>query len=209
MQFILYAPLVQTRGRRVVVSAYPSLVGLLDELPGDRRGGAGRALGPHDVHIPLLSLPRVFGTTLPTIPASVPYLAVDAALVAQWRQGLCGFGAFKVGIAWQAASAFMCDQFRSIPLECFTAHRQGARVQFFSLQKEHGREQLPAVAERLGIIDLAARLTDFTATAAVMKNLELVITADTVIAHVAGARRSLFGSPCRLPAIALAPGSGR
>jgi hypothetical protein len=150
----------------------------------------GAALPPCDVQVPLLSLPRLFGTTLATVPADVPYLFADAALIERWRRELSGAAGVKIGIAWQGNPRFPADCMRSVPLTHFTPLAQVDGVCLYSLQKGTGREQLRAAAGYLPAIDLADRLDEgggFLDTAAVMKNLDLVVTSDTSIAHLAGA----------------------
>ncbi|HEY7158656.1 MAG TPA: DUF6165 family protein [Gemmataceae bacterium] len=192
LQFIRYAPLVKQRGGTVIVECPTALGQLLARCSGiDRLIARGAPLPIFDVHAPLLSLPRIFGTTLANVPANVPYLFADATLIDYWRSELSGVAGFKIGIAWQGNPRFPADGMRSIPLTHFTPLAQVEGVRLFSLQKGPGREQLPAVAGYLPVIDLADRLDETTGgfmdTAAVMKNLDLVVTSDTSIAHLAGA----------------------
>jgi hypothetical protein len=98
-----------------------------------------------------------------------------------------GIRMLKVGLCWQGSPAFSGDRLRSIALRHYTALAGIPDVCFVSLQKEHGLEQLAAVAGSLPLIDLSGRLNDFQDTAAVMLNLDLVITSDTSVAHLAGA----------------------
>ncbi|HEY7308161.1 MAG TPA: DUF6165 family protein [Gemmataceae bacterium] len=191
LQFIRYAALVKRRGATVIVECQPALTQLLAGCPGiDRLVPRGAALPPCDVQVPLLSLPRLFGTTLATVPADVPYLFADAALIERWRRELSGAAGVKIGIAWQGNPRFPADCMRSVPLTHFTPLAQVDGVCLYSLQKGTGREQLRAAAGYLPAIDLADRLDEgggFLDTAAVMKNLDLVVTSDTAIAHLAGA----------------------
>jgi tetratricopeptide (TPR) repeat protein len=198
LQFIRYAPLVKQRGTpgTVIVECPTALGPLLASCAGiDRLIAQGAPLPPFDVHAPLLSLPGIFGTTLANVPANVPYLFADADLVESWRSelsGVPGVGVkIKIGIAWQGNPRFPADCMRSIPLTHFTPLAQVDGVRLFSLQKGTGREQLAAVASYLPVIDLADRLDETTGgfmdTAAVIKNLDLVVTSDTSVAHLAGA----------------------
>jgi hypothetical protein len=192
LQFIRYVPLVKQRGGTVIVECPTALGPLLASCAGiDRLIAWGAPLPAFDVHAPLLSLPRIFGTTLANVPADVPYLSADAALVESWRSELSGVPGVKIGIAWQGNPRFPADCMRSIPLTHFTPLAQADGVRLFSLQKGTGCEQLRAVARYLPVIDLADRLDETTGgfmdTAAVMKNLDLVVTSDTSIAHLAGA----------------------
>jgi FkbM family methyltransferase len=188
IQFIRYAPLVQQRGGRVIVACQKPLARLLARCPGiDQLVTKGEALPPFEVHAPLLSLPRLFGTTLASIPAEVPYLRADEALVAQWCRELAPIRAFKVGIAWQGSLKHRGDRHRSFRLAQLAPLARLAGVRLFSLQKGPGTEQLREVADRFDVTDLGSRLDDFLDTAAVMRNLDLVITADSAPAHLAGA----------------------
>ncbi len=192
MQFVRYAPLVKQAAGRVLLGAPASLHALLKSTPGVDRVVEGDAGGePFDYQVPLLGLPVACGTTLDSIPAAIPYLFADPEVVARWRRELSGTSAFKVGIAWQGNPNFKGDKYRSMPLECFAPLANCDNVRLFSLQKGPGSEQLPALAERLRIVDLGPSLDEaagaFVDTAAVMMNLDLVITSDTSIAHLAGA----------------------
>jgi Flp pilus assembly protein TadD len=192
LQFIRYAPLVRQRGGRVIVRCQAPLVRLLETCPGlDLVAAREDELPPFEVHAPLLSLPRLFHTTLATVPTEVPYLSAPPDLMESWQRELSPLRAFKVGIVWQGNPDYKRDQQRSIPLAHFTRLAGVEGVQFFSLQKQHGLEQVPAVAGRLTLGDLGGRLDEasgpFSDTAAVLKNLDLVITCDTSIAHLAGA----------------------
>jgi hypothetical protein len=142
-----------------------------------------------DFYIPLLSLPGVLGLALDTIPADIPYITAEPVRVERWRGELGKFSELKVGIAWQGRPDYVLDVFRSIRLAEFAPLGACRRVKLFSLQKGHGREQLGASGQ--GIVDLGASLDEgggaFVDTAAVMMSLDLVITSDTAMAHVAGA----------------------
>ena len=147
--------------------------------------------GPaHDVQAPLLSVPRILGMTLGTVPATVPYLSADKNLVEDWQSKLHGSHGFRVGIAWQGNPRHNQDFHRSIPLVEFAPLAQVEGVRLVSLQKGPGTEQLRHVAERFRIThwdSLDEEAGPFMDTAALMKNLDLVITSDTVTAHLAGA----------------------
>jgi tetratricopeptide (TPR) repeat protein len=188
LQFVRYAEPVKRRGGKVIVECAPQLAKLLMTCPGvDRLVVAGEPLPPFDVFAPLLSLPRIFGTTLESIPASVPYLRPEPSLVETWRGDLAGEKGFKVGIAWQGRRANPADEVRSIPLLQFEPLARIAGVRLYSLQVGEGTEQLAEVAGDWPITDLGERLGDFHNTAAIMRNLDLVITCDSAAAHLAGA----------------------
>ncbi|HEY1785142.1 MAG TPA: hypothetical protein VGG30_06305, partial [Pirellulales bacterium] len=142
-----------------------------------------------DFYLPLLSAPGALGTTVSTIPADVPYLAADAELTDRWRQELAALDGFKIGIVWQGSRDFLSDRWRSIPLTQFGPLASLPGVRLISLQKGFGSEQIAAVD--FPVIDLSGRLDDATGpfmdTAAVIRNLDLVISPDTAVAHLAGA----------------------
>jgi hypothetical protein len=176
---------------RVLLHCPERLHALLGSVAGIDELLAGPVSRPFDYALPLLSAPAVFGTTLSSIPADVPYLAADAERVAHWRCELADGAKFKIGITWQGNPAYEDDARRSVPLAEFAPLADCAGVRLFSLQKEHGLEALAALAQRLRIVDLGPRLDEggdaFVDTAAVMRNVDLVVTSDTATAHLAGA----------------------
>jgi hypothetical protein len=131
-----------------------------------------------------LSLPGIFHTDLRNIPAAVPYLFADPGLVWRWRQELDPIAGFKIGIFWQGTTKVPA---RIIPLACFEPLASLPGVQLLSLQKGPGVEQLQETAGRFPIREVGSRLNDFMDTSAVLASLDLLITCDTAIAHVAGA----------------------
>ncbi len=193
LQFIRYLKQVRARAGEgtVVVAAQQILLPLLAQAGVAGLTAKELPLPAFDLQVPLLSLPHVFGTTLENVPAEVPYLTADAQRVAAWRARLADYEALRVGIAWQGRVNFRGDRFRSIPLAQFAPLASVPGVQLFSLQKGPGSEQLPAVAASLAVVDLASELDlsggAFLDTAAAMQALDLVVTSDTAIAHLAGA----------------------
>jgi len=197
LQFIRYAVLVKQRsGARVLVQCSPVLHEILKCMAGiDRLVAPGHAEAPDaerfDAYVPLLSLPGVFGTLLETVPDAVPYLTADRQRVEHWQRELPGDDKLKVGIGWQGNRDYPGDYYRSMPLAHFAPLADCPNVKLYSLQKGFGSEQLAAWSERMSIADLGSKLDEgtgaFVDTAAVMMNLDLVITSDTAIAHLAGA----------------------
>ncbi len=190
IQFIRYLPLVRQRCGDVLVEVQANLVPLFT-CSGWTGLVAQRAPLPYiDVQLPMLSLPGVFGTTLETIPATVPYLKARPDLVDSWRQKLSRYSQFKVGIVWQGSPSYREDRYRSIPLPYFAPLAQVPGVQLFSLQKGPGSEQLSMLRSEFNVVDLGNIDTQsgpFMDSAAIMKNLDLVISSDTASAHLAGA----------------------
>jgi tetratricopeptide (TPR) repeat protein len=188
LQFVRYAPLVRQRGGRVVVECHAGLVKLLKTCPGvDQVVVDGQPLPAFDLQLPLLSLPLVFRTTLESIPAEVPYLTPDPEAIRRWQARLAPIKDLKVGLAWQGDPANRRDCFRSIRLAMLAPLAKVPGVRLFSLQKGRGSEQLPPLAAALGIEDLVGEVADFHDTAAIISNLDLIISVDSAIVHLAGA----------------------
>ncbi len=195
LQFLRYLPMVQARGGSVIFECQPRLARLLRQCQGidqliEQTSSAPPAVS-FDLHIPLLSLPRLFRTTLETIPTPIPYLHAEEELIHQWATQLCNDTQFRIGICWRGNPRHPRDMARSIPLSYFTPLASVKGISLYSLQKGTGREQLTSRAQEYTIQDLGAILDEstgaFVDTAAVMMNLDLVITVDTAIAHLAGA----------------------
>jgi len=183
IQFCRFLPLIQGR---IVFEAPRPMLRLLSSLPGAPPiVAAGEALPPFDLVCPLMSLPHRFG--IPVEAATVPYLAAEADRIAHWRDRI-GSGGFKVGIAWQGNPNRHEDKGRSVTLTQFAPLAKVPGVRLISLQRGFGAEQclsLPAVEGFDASFDGG---TDaFLDTAAVMASLDLVISTDTAVAHLAGA----------------------
>lgn len=186
IQFCRYAPIVAARGGQVVLECQPELADLLATAPGvSQVVRRGDPLPAFDVHCPLLSLPHRFGTTLQTIPAATPYLAPDPAKVQAWRSRLAGD--VKVGLAWAGSSGHANDRQRSCRLSDFAPLANVPGVTFYSLQKGPAASQAVNHPPGLRLLDPAADLHDFSDTAALVANLDLVISVDTAVVHLAGA----------------------
>ncbi len=194
LHFVRYAAMVRRHGGTVLLECQPPLLPILQGCEGvDRLIGRGDDLPDFDVHCPLMSLPHVFGTTLDDVPADVPYLVADEELVARWKTRLDGIDGFRVGIAWQGNRNHPGFQFRRIPLAGFAPLADVPGVRLVSLQKGEGVEQLDELGGQFEVARLGDDVDEasgaFMDTAAVMKNLNLVITSDTAVAHLAGALR--------------------
>jgi tetratricopeptide (TPR) repeat protein len=192
MQFVRYAPLVKRLGATVILHCQKPLLRLMASCPGiDRLAGPGDDLPPFDVCVPLLSLPRLFQTTLANVPATIPYLFAAPELVERWREKLARLAGFTIGVCWKGSPGYPADRSRSIPLAEFAPLAQVPGVHLVSLQKGLGSEQLAELGDRFAVTDLRQELDEasgpFMDTAAVMMNLDLVVSADTAVAHLAGA----------------------
>jgi tetratricopeptide (TPR) repeat protein len=187
IQFCRYASLVADRGARVVLEVQGALAGLLRSLAGPHAVIAkGEPLPPFDLHCPLLTLPLAFGTALATIPCRTPYLSADAAKLAQWRERLGPRGGRRVGLAWSGQLLNRNDHRRSIPL-ALLAEALPPGVEAHSLQKEIRPADQATLAAHGRITDHSARLADFDDTAALVAQMDLVVSVDTSVAHLAAA----------------------
>jgi tetratricopeptide (TPR) repeat protein len=209
---------------RVVVECQPALVPLLSGMPGiDLLLPYGAKLPSFDVHAPLLSLPGIFHTTLDTIPRAVPYLHAKPELVDHWKRR-AEFGVrsaelnnclstprsalrtdphFLIGISWQGSIANPADRSRSIPLSAFAPLARVDGVGLVSLQKGPGTDQLQELKGQFDVLelkDLDDESGAFMDTAAIMRRLDLVVSTDTALGHLAGA----LGVPVWL-ALTMAP----
>jgi predicted O-linked N-acetylglucosamine transferase (SPINDLY family)/ADP-heptose:LPS heptosyltransferase len=186
IQFLRYLPRVVARGAQVVVEVQPPLVPLARRISGITVVARGDPLPAFELHCPLLSLPLAFGTTLDTIPATTPYLTVDPERAAPWRARIAREGGLKVGLAWAGSPVHKNDRNRSIPFDRLAPLLGVDGVRWFSLQVGPRAADL-AERKDAAIVDLAAELGDFGETAAAIAALDLVICADTAVAHLAGA----------------------
>lgn len=186
IQFARYAPLVAARGGRVTVLCQASLAGLLGTLDGvEAVVPQGEPVPDHDRNASIMSLPGLFGTALGTIPREIPYLRVPERRAGRLEQALSvAGGRRKIGIVWAGNPENTNDKARSCPLRHFLALGRVPGVALFSLQKEQPAED-PLSAP--GVTDLGPSLDDFADTAAAVERLDLVITVDTAVAHLAGA----------------------
>ena len=184
IQFCRYAPLLAGRGARVVLEVQPMLVGLMRTLDGAIDVVArGDALPAFDLHCPLLSLPLAFRTDAATIPAQAPYLRAPASTVDWGAQPSAKRP--RIGLVWSGNPGHKRDGARSVPFYALMPLLDLGAT-FVSLQKD-ARASDAAVLRQTKIIDVADRLTSFADTAALISELDLVISADTSVAHLAGA----------------------
>jgi hypothetical protein len=187
MQFVRYVPLVAARGGEVVLEVQPALHDLLARADGASRViRRGEALPEFSWQCPLMSLPLALGTELETIPARVPYIVPDAARVETWRRRLRG-NTRRIGLAWAGNPAHPRDRLRSIALEQLVPLWNVTGTSFYSLQFGSGAEQMKRLPPDVQLVDLGDELRDFANVAAIVANLDLVISIDSAVAHLAGA----------------------
>lgn len=191
LQFVRYASLVHALGARIVFECQRPLLRLLSHCEGiDDLVGVGDKLPPFDFQIALLSVPRILKTTLKTIPTRFPYLFADPTLVAQWRDKLQPLKGLRIGINWHGRGGRGTFRRRDLPLADLLALGSQLGQQFVCLQREIEPAEQAQLADAPNIVRLGDHVDTihgaFMDTAAVMKNLDLVITSDTAIAHLAG-----------------------
>jgi tetratricopeptide (TPR) repeat protein len=194
IQFCRYVPIVRALGATVILSVQEPLRTLIA-----RMDPAVPVLGPIDMpdpvdyHCPMMSLPHALGTTLETIPDAIPYLLADEEKVAAWRARLAEAVGLKVGLVWAGGAReemphlMMADARRSITLSAYAPLAAVPNVTFVSLQKGPPAAQSAQPPRRMVLRDWTGELHDFDDTAALVQALDLVITVDTAVAHVAGA----------------------
>ena len=191
LQFVRYASLVAARGGEVSVECPRPLASLLRTVPGVRTViAAGEPLPDCDYEIALMSLPLAFATSAESIPASVPYVEADAGAVADWHARLGAHcDGLKVGIAWSGNPTPAAAQHaRSLPVEYLADLTCLRGCTFFSLQKGDASKEAAMLRKRgVNLHDFTSDLNNFSDTAAHISALDVVVSVDTAVAHLAGA----------------------
>ena len=188
LQAVRYAPLLAARDARVILLVPSHLQALFARIPGIAEVLAyGAELPAFDLHCPIMSLPLAFDTTLETIPAGVPYLHADGRRSAAWRERLAALPGLKVGLVWAGSHRYLLDRRRSMRLAQMAPFGTVPGVTFVSLQKDAPAQQALRPPAGLTLHDWTAELHDFDDTAALIEALDLVISVDTAIVHLAGA----------------------
>ncbi len=186
IQFARYLPMVKAKGANVVVEVQPELARLISTVAGvDRVINRGGPLPDHDFHAPMMSLPYLFGTDIDSIPADVPYVsAIDPSAV----QLPANLGRIKrIGIAWSGRPTHRNNRNRSAGFKHFVELLGLPGVAVFSLQKGPAAVEINEYGSEALVTDLGGRVRDFADSAAVVSQLDLVITVDTALGHLAGA----------------------
>ena len=195
LQFMRFAPLVKAKGGVVILECQAPLVELLACAPGlagalgiDALVARDEKYPKYDCQAPLLSLPHILGTTLETLPRQVPYLQADPARVARWakiiRKEMAGADSLKIGLTWSGNPDHKMNRLRSLDRDALITLAGAPGLTFFSLQK--GKDAL-GLASSFDMVQLESAATNLADTAAIIENLDLVISVDTSIAHLAGA----------------------
>ena len=195
-QFIRYAPLIQAKGGKVIAAVQKPLVTLMKRCAGIDQIISLEDTPPHfDVHSPMLSLPYALKTKLDTVPNEIPYIFADDTFVAEWKEKLAADKNFKIGICWQGNDNYATPMLRTTVAQKSVHPREFEPicsvpgVSIYSLQRMTGTEQLKEIPSTMQIKtfdgDFDQSHGRFMDTAAVIKNLDLVITVDTSISHLA------------------------
>jgi FKBP-type peptidyl-prolyl cis-trans isomerase 2 len=189
IQFIRYVPLVAENGARVVVECPKELASLLKGVKGVHEIISDPERTPDfDLHCPIMSLPLRFNTSLENIPAKVPYIDVDPVLVRLWSDKVRPDSPkLKVGLAWAGDPKYKTDYDRSCRLDMLSPLAEFDNIIFYSLQKGVAANQALNPPKDFMLFDYTADISDFSDTAALIQNLDLVISVDTAVAHLAGA----------------------
>ena len=191
LQFCRYTKILADHGATVVLEVQRLLVNLLQNLDGvSKLVVKGDSIPEYDFQCPLMSMPLAFKTTTETIPSHIPYIHASSEKQARWREYL-GETGFKIAICWQGSKQGKIDIGRSFPVSLFQNIANIPRVRLISLQKNEGVEQLMNLPEGMNIETLPEDFdsgdNSFLDSAAVMKCVDLVITSDTALTHLAGA----------------------
>jgi Flp pilus assembly protein TadD len=185
LQFVRYASLIPKIGGTVILQTQPRLIRLLQTMAGvDRVIDDTQFANGFDLHCPLLSLPRVFTTTAANIPAVVPYLRASAPVPPELDAIIDRTAAFKIGIVWESGRQYRNHQRRDCNPADFERMAGINNVKLFSLQVE-GQKKLSGIPTQ-NICDLAPYIDDFAGSAAIVEQMDLIITVDTAMAHLAG-----------------------
>jgi tetratricopeptide (TPR) repeat protein len=187
LQFVRFLPEIAARGGHPLLAVQPPLLKLIGaSAAADVIALDQKPLPPFDLHLPLLSLPYVLGTSLDAIPSQVPYLHADSSLVERWRRRIGGTG-FRVGIVWAGNPHQRGDRVRSPHLRAMLPLFAVPGVDFVALQLGAGRDDITAHPLPSSVLDLGPEIGDFADTAAIIASLDLVITSCTAPLHLAGA----------------------
>lgn len=193
IQFVRYLPLLQKMGARVILESKTALARLMTNFKGYDRlqiqtDDTARPTNERfDYHLPIMSLPRLFKTTLDTIPSQEPYLTADKELTRIRQNRIRKGKALGVGIVWAGNPSHKGDRRRSVSLSRFAPLKEINGVNLYSLQKDAHELWTDKDPETIFSYDFGKEISDFADTAAIINNLDLVISVDTAVAHLAGA----------------------
>ncbi|MCP4576824.1 MAG: tetratricopeptide repeat protein [Deltaproteobacteria bacterium] len=204
LQFVRYLPKVKSHGGTVILEVQGELHELMKRVGGvDLLIDGKKTPGPQvpcDYHVPLLSLPGIFQTRIEDIPRKIPYVFPDPQKSEYWKKQLSDEKGLKVGIVWAGNLSDEKGRHRSCSLEYFVPLGSLASIRFYGLQKGDAAGEIDTAYPSFRATNLSERLTDFSETCAVIDNLDLIISVDTAVAHLAGAMGKatfvLLSKPC-------------
>jgi hypothetical protein len=189
LQFVRYLPLVASRVENVVLRVPVGLRALIAAMENGHSIhviGDDEPLAPHDLHCPLMSLPLAFGTDVQTIPAAVPYLKAPAAVAARWRTELGARRKPRIGLVWAGGQRLLNNPTRDMRLELLRPLLQHD-AEWFSLQKSMSDDDLLTLETMPPMRCVGDELANFADTAGLIEQLDLIISVDSAVAHLAGA----------------------
>ncbi len=189
LHFARYIPFIAREEMKVIVQCHPNLGGIMGSVEGvSAVYGFDQELPDYSARFPLMSLPLLFQTRLDRVPGNVPYVFPPDDKIAAWGERLAAVGdTIRIGLRWKGNPQQMVDAARSCPLALFEVLAGIPRVTWVSLHNEPLEAEERASAQRLGLVDVSAELRDFDDTAALIANLDLVVSVDTAVLHLAGA----------------------
>ncbi len=189
IQFVRYVALVARRAGKVILECQKELKPIFKNVKGIHQViSRGEELPEFDVHCPLLSLPYIFCTTLETIPSEIPYIFVDSLIFQKWHEKMkIDDSQLKVGLVWSGNPRHKKHYYRDFPLTTYAPFTDFKGITFYTLQKGEAGKESKNVPIGLKLIDYTEEIHDFSDTAAIIENLDLVISVDTAVAHLAGA----------------------
>ncbi|HEX3502800.1 MAG TPA: tetratricopeptide repeat protein [Xanthobacteraceae bacterium] len=188
IQFCRYVPRVAERAAHVILEVQKPLQDLMRSLPGAARiVSKGEPLPDFDLHCPFLNLPVAFGTELATIPSATPYLQAHPSAVAHWDARLGPKFRRRIGLAWAGHPTHLNDHNRSMRLDALLSATDGIDATFVSLQRQIRDADTAILQDRSDIFHFGEELHSFSDTTALIASLDLVISVDTSVAHLAGA----------------------
>lgn len=185
IQFVRYIPLINKGTGKIILACRKPIFSLLKTVKNvDQVINIEMNKIQHDVYIPLLSLPRIFNTELENIPQNVPYLSIDSKKQKKWQDFFVDYkDDFKIGINWAGNPRHKLDLHRSVKPKYFEKLNINPSIKLFSLQRDNAYD----ACKKYGFISLGDKFSDFSDTAACLSCLDLTISVDTAIAHLAGA----------------------
>ncbi|WP_158926655.1 tetratricopeptide repeat protein [Acidisphaera sp. S103] len=188
IQFVRYVPMVAARGATVLLEVQRGLGTLFQSIPGvTQLFEPGDPLPHFDLHCSLMSLPAAFGTGLQAIPSTMPYLAADPALVAAWSDKLGPWQKMRIGLAWSGSLQHADDRNRSIPLSLLAPLLKRTDIACHVIQRDIHDADRQTMADFPALSDHSASLTDFAQTAALIASMDMIVSVDTAVTHLAGA----------------------